>query len=70
MGCKELWIGCHVSCKEKALIMEKDQDSQQIFVIFWLGRGGGEVRVMIILTSFINMVALEFTVVGYDFIYI
>jgi hypothetical protein len=39
MGCKELWIGCHVSCKKKALIMKKDQDSQQIFVIFWLGKG-------------------------------
>jgi hypothetical protein len=52
MGCKELWIGCHVSCKEKALIMKKDQDSQQIFVIFWLGKGGErEVRVMIILAS-------------------
>jgi hypothetical protein len=51
MGCKELWIGCHVSCKEKALIMKKDQDSRQIFVIFWLGKEGGEVRVMIILAS-------------------
>jgi hypothetical protein len=52
MGCKELWIGCHVSCKKKALIMKKDQDSQQIFVIFWLGKGGErEVRVMIILAS-------------------
>jgi len=62
MGCKELWIGCHISCKEKALVREKDQDSQQI--------RGREVRVMIFLVSFINMVALEFTVVGYDFIYI
>jgi hypothetical protein len=32
--------------------MKKDQDSQQIFVIFWLGKGGErEVRVMIILAS-------------------
>jgi len=37
MGCKELRIGCHISCKEKALVMEKkDQDSQQI-----RGREGG-----------------------------
>jgi len=37
MGCKEeLWIGCHISCKEKALVIEKDQDSQQI-----RGREGG-----------------------------
>jgi len=43
MGCKELRIGCHISCKEKALVMEKkDQDSQQI-----RGREGGrEVRVI------------------------
>jgi hypothetical protein len=33
MSCKELWIGCHVSCRKKALVMENTRFTTNVFDI-------------------------------------
>jgi hypothetical protein len=42
MGCKELWIGCHVSCKKKGINYEKRPGFTTNFCDILVGEGGGE----------------------------